>query len=153
MAASSMTVFVLFSLRQTVKSKRCFKCEETKSITEFYAHPEMADGRLGKCKTCTKKDVSNYWHEHAVVLRQTDGIRRRIKRAANQKTSNAIRDKRLVRADQCFYCGDTEGIDAHHWNYYRPLDVTWLCARCHRIADMARRDAEVKVALGAEVAS
>jgi hypothetical protein len=38
--------------------KVCFKCGESKERTEFYAHLRMGDGLLGKCKACTKRDVS-----------------------------------------------------------------------------------------------
>lgn len=37
--------------------KVCFKCGKSKELGEFYPHKQMADGVLGKCKTCTKNDT------------------------------------------------------------------------------------------------
>jgi hypothetical protein len=48
--------------------KTCFKCGVPQPLKAFYKHPKMGDGHLGKCITCTKKDVSDREHRK----RQTD---------------------------------------------------------------------------------
>jgi hypothetical protein len=37
--------------------KACFKCNRCLPLTEFYKHPMMGDGHLGKCKECARLDV------------------------------------------------------------------------------------------------
>ncbi|MBS9774731.1 MAG: hypothetical protein KGV59_06205 [Tenacibaculum sp.] len=37
--------------------KKCFKCNQVKSLEHFYKHKKMSDGYLNKCKDCTKVDV------------------------------------------------------------------------------------------------
>ena len=52
--------------------KTCFKCNETKPLTEFYAHPAMADGHLGKCKACTRKDANEHRQANLEKVREYD---------------------------------------------------------------------------------
>ena len=55
--------------------------------------------------------------------------RNQEKRAAHIITGNAIRDGRLVR-QPCEQCGEPK-TDAHHDDYGQPLNVRWLCRKCH----------------------
>ena len=41
------------------EEKQCFKCSIMKPLEDFYTHPAMADGHLGKCKVCTRKDSTD----------------------------------------------------------------------------------------------
>lgn len=52
------------------------------------------------------------------------------KYAARQAVLIALRSGRLVR--QSCKCGKTI-TEAHHPDYSKPLEVEWLCGRCHRI--------------------
>lgn len=133
------------------KTKVCFKCQAAKSLEEFYRHPAMADGRLNKCKECTKLDVRENYVKHIEYFREYERRRshlpdrrvqattyrqkrrsvNRVKFVASYLTTNAIRDGRLIR-QPCESCGATENIQAHHDDYSKPLEVRWLCFVCHR---------------------
>lgn len=129
--------------------KVCFKCRRKKPLSSFYKHGRMADGRLGKCKSCTKKDVSENYaknreyyaayerarfqnperKKYAIEIQKK---RRKIypgKYRASTAVGNAIRDGRLTRG-VCEVCG-VEKVQAHHDDYRKPLSVRWLCRKHH----------------------
>lgn len=52
------------------------------------------------------------------------------KHKARVAVSTAIKRGKLQRG-VCVKCG-IANADAHHADYSRPLDVVWLCRKCHR---------------------
>lgn len=131
--------------------KRCFKCGDEKPRTEFYAHPQMGDGLLGKCKDCTRKDIRQHRIKNPDKVREYDRARARLphrqaertrrhheyaeanpeKRAAHLALGRAVRDGKIQKLP-CAFCGENDNLEAHHHDYSKPLDVTWLCRPCHR---------------------
>lgn len=54
------------------------------------------------------------------------------KMRARLKVAYAVRTGALDRLP-CSVCGEKKSVQAHHSNYSRPLDVRWLCHKCHLI--------------------
>jgi hypothetical protein len=135
-----------------VHMKNCFKCLTAKPLSEFYAHKQMADGHLNKCKSCTKKDVFERRHGEArdkvleyertrsktekrkklrEEIQKTYRLNFKERANANVKLRRAVK-KGLVTKLDCFVCG--KKAEAHHPDYSRPLDVVWLCVEHHKQA-------------------
>jgi hypothetical protein len=134
-----------------MKTKICFKCKKRKPLTDFYKHSEMKDGYLNKCKECARRDVSlnysrnrKYYQEYehirnntverkqrAVYFSQKWKVNNPEKYKAHNKVNNALRDGKISRAERCEKCGAKEFLHKHHFDYNEPLNVIWLCARCH----------------------
>lgn len=55
-----------------------------------------------------------------------------MKYAAHVITGNAIRGGKLAPASNCSICSSTEKIEGHHDDYTKPLEVRWLCEKCHK---------------------
>lgn len=133
-------------------TKKCFKCQLAKPLVEFYKHPKMGDGHLGKCKDCTRKDSSNRYRrpESRELIRAYDKYRnqtperkaktlgylqkRRLlhpeKDRARRLVGSAVR-RGLMEKQPCEICKSPE-VQAHHPDYSKPLNVRWLCFIHHR---------------------
>ena len=131
--------------------KQCFKCGEYKDINDFYTHPQMADGHLGKCKECTKKDSKERSVLRPDIIREYEKKRsetdKRKKHAsehmvkwrekyperykAHNTLNNAIRDGRIKKPTRCEICDKPSRLHGHHYDYTMPLDVIWMCEECH----------------------
>lgn len=121
----------------------CRACNSEKPPVDFY------DGVKSRCKDCHKAAMKRLRLTDPAVQereRQRAKSPHRVAKAASNTAkwrhshpeayraqnavNNAIRDHKIVRGP-CAICGGTENVHGHHKDYAKPLDVIWMCARCH----------------------
>jgi hypothetical protein len=131
--------------------KTCKRCQQVKAREEFYAHADMADGRLSFCRDCVSERVrlhraandrvraaereryrNGAKREQAKAWSKRNAARSLVSRVTSTKVCRAIKRGELQRADRCEACGVEGYTEAAHLDYSKPLDVRWLCRRCHR---------------------
>lgn len=146
-----------------MQPKMCKSCELVKLAGEFYAQSSNSDGRMGVCKEChkarmihrsrTNPKVQEYERERSKrpevakrIQAQAHAWRRKNpdKYRAETAVGNAVRDGYLVRPKTCPRCDSDRAIHAHHHDYSKPLEVEWMCARCHHLMHAAERKQEAQ---------
>lgn len=136
--------------------KACSCCGIDKPADEFQVRRASKDGLTSSCKDCLKKrDRARYLKEkdyrrakgkeymrtdagrnsHALSVRKWRD-NNKVRRAAHVILNNALR-KGVVEKLPCFICGGH--AEAHHPDYDRPLDVTWLCNKHHNEIHLAHK--------------
>lgn len=140
--------------------KKCFKCGKEKPLSEFYKHPQMGDGHLGKCKECATRDSQERYlekrkdmewflserersreksHRLNYQSHYTPEQKKEIMRRFKENHPDKIRAANLVanairdnrlKKRPCEICGDNK-VQAHHEDYSKPLEVRWLCIKHH----------------------
>lgn len=118
---------------------QCKECVKSRVKKRYYAEP-------GKIKAYEQSRANL---PHRIKARQdyakTDACKASIKksrkkwladnqdkRAAHIILGNAVRDNRIEKPANCSKCDGVGRIHGHHEDYTKPLDVVWVCQRCHK---------------------
>lgn len=118
-------------------------------MASFYRHPYGSAGLQNLCKDCQKHNVRVRRLTNPLIQQRgrenakTPEARKRLRENADRwrrenpdgyrahnALNNAVRDKKIAK-EPCALCGTTEHVHGHHRDYAKPLDVVWLCAKCH----------------------
>ena len=132
-------------------TKRCTRCGSYRSLAGFQVRRASHDGLTASCKPCLGAyDKSRYQTQPqvrarhrryakteagrcaAIAAKAAWDRRNPRKRQASTAVGNAVRGGRLIKPDHCEACGVCPArLHGHHDDYAKPLDVRWLCPKCH----------------------
>lgn len=68
--------------------------------------------------------------------------RNKHKRNAHLKVSRAVMNGTIKRENNCSNCSSDIKVEAHHEDYSKPLEVIWLCSKCHHLRHKELREIE-----------
>jgi hypothetical protein len=137
----------------------CKACNSEKSDSEFYASErsrckECVRSRVRANRSLNKdyyraydrKRYREFEHRKEAAKRSASTERGKQQRAelnrkrkatepekfmARNAVNNALRAGKIDKPETCFMCERPGKLQAHHHDYTHPLDVVWLCSKCH----------------------
>ena len=120
-------------------SKTCNRCGVEKELLGFSPLKRGSQGVHGTCKVCRNKEntakyLKAHPKKHGPKQSRYSHTRRWRRRHPEQARAGYVVSKAIKRGalvpEPCEMCGKG-GTQAHHDDYSKPLDVTWLCRHCH----------------------
>lgn len=67
-------------------------------------------------------------------IKYDDVLEYKRRKSARLAMHRALAAHKLVKPKCCDLCHETAKVEGHHIDYGKPLDVKWLCKKCHGIA-------------------
>jgi len=132
----------VIEFNRVYKLKRCRGCKEIKPLRDFPESKDHHGGYHSHCQIC-KKQKERLWRiknkDFLNKRRKQYNIDHPNKQNARNVFRNAVQRKELLRPNRCSTCGIVGKIDGHHEDYNKPLEIVWLCKRCHRLRHVELR--------------
>ncbi len=115
----------------------CKACGHTKEDQDFYKSQPY-----GYCRKCNNEksrawELANSKRKNEInkSWRARNPIRMKTMRDANNALWRAIKNGKIVRGVACEFCNSEIRIEGAHYDYSKPLEVKWLCSKCHKSWD------------------
>jgi hypothetical protein len=100
-------------------------------------------GFARECRICKKGWYLRTRNTSSFKKRMRDASQRYREKFAEKhriraRVNDAIRYGKMTKPSSCSNCGTKKArIEGHHEDYSKPLEVIWLCKKCHYEADKA----------------
>ncbi len=118
----------------------CPKSSDDREQFIVYSKATNKSPEKYQCREC-KKLVNDRFRANLDPERRREYYRTSYQRqperhVARIKVCAALKKGKISKPENCSVCNSKPSrIEAHHTDYSRPLEVIWLCTRCHRKHD------------------
>lgn len=153
-----------------METKQCGRCKEIKPIIEFCIRKSGRNKGYydSYCKNCKPTYLKKWHHEniekvrlykskqaknwrknHSEEAKIKDRYRHskyKEKDRANDIIHKAIQRGHLKKPKRCEFCLLIKSLEAHHEYYNKPLEVIWLCKKCHNEWHKWKKFFKIKIA-------
>lgn len=120
--------------------KRCQRCHGTEYLRRNSSKVNKAGIEVINylCKGCNTERLQRYRATEAGMLATRKAVAKSMKVNRIKQNARVLLNYHLkmghVQKEEC-KCG-SQKVEAHHNDYSKPLEVVWLCRKCH--ADLHR---------------
>lgn len=137
--AKSLDLFHKDKTKKDGKHNRCKACALLYSRERWAEKSELLkrQARDRYTKGCRRESFLKKMEDpkkreaHMKRVREYESRQDPAKARARQRVRQAILNGKMVRPDFCSVCGEREKVQGHHADYSKPLEVQWLCQKCH----------------------
>ena len=123
-----------------ILNKYCVTCKTTENLMpKPYSKNTNKKGETRgwfMCRSCNTQRIKKWRNTGDNMLKvssvlNTFNKKYPLKQQAYWKVKYALKTGKLKRPDTCSMCSERKKIEGHHYDYNKPLDVTWVCRQCH----------------------
>jgi hypothetical protein len=113
--------------RQRSRDKYYKNREEILQKNKEKNHTPEQRKKLNERAKKWRSDQKELYNAYQRIYRRSN----KLKIAAVQKVNDALRWGRLSKPLNCEICNVEGNMQGHHKDYTKPLEVQWLCRKCH----------------------
>lgn len=114
---------------------RCSHCKAYKTRDEVIIYHHRGDKVYYYCLDCNNVRKRKYYNEHSQSIYKIickSNKKYPEKSRARSAIHRAINRNQIIKPEICQKCGVIKSLQGHHPNYLKPLEVVWLCKKCHK---------------------
>jgi len=117
--------------------KHCRYCDSPDNLVIYFV--TKSGGQVWICSECNTNKAKESRYRNGHISSRRAAKKWSIKNNEKTRAHGLLRyytkgyiGTKIIRPDICSSCGKKVKVDGHHPDYSKPLEVIWLCKKCHK---------------------